>query len=494
MTKKRIITIIVCAFLAVVLCFAVFFISKMDDKPQEESPDNTLDIDHENERNVIYSCEVADIEYLQVINKYGDYKVRRDSDNNIYIEGREGAPLLPYSSVGLYESVKRITCDLSIENGTEHPEYYGLDNPGATVRVMLKNGTETVFYIGNEEPSGNGYYIRMDGSSDVYLVGSFYGERYLSDFLRYYDKQICEWFDITEFEYLSIKKSDGSELYIRTTNESESHVLSYINGYVMEKPFLFGADSAPLHDLVTLMCDLDADSVVCDYVDADSLTEYGFDNPTAVEIKLNLDTTAQMLENQDENPFYKKTEDGSPYPLVIKYALGKTVDNTVYVMVNDAPVIYAVKSSAFEYVDRPIYQYCQKFVGLEYLNNLTALDVSFDEKTYHFTIKDPDAGENMIVKENNITLDADNFRSFYSTIVSVTHNGIETDPQSEPVMSVVYYVNDGSRMTLEFLPCPDSARKMFIRVNGEGRFFCYVTKVDKVKSDLVKLLNGEEID
>ena len=100
----------------------------------------------------------------------------------------------------------------------------------------------------------------------------------------------------------------------------------------------------------------------------------------------------------------------------------------------------------------------------------------------------------MEVMENNVLLDADNFRSFYSTIVSVTHNGIATDPQSDPVLSIVYHVNDGSTMTLEFLPCPDSARKMFMRVNGEGRFFCYITKVEKVKSDLVKLLNGEAID
>lgn len=478
----------------VALGFAAFLFNKMEDKPQEETPDNDMDIDHENERNVIFSCEVADIDYLQVINEYGDYKVRRDADNNIFIEGREGAPLLPYSSVGLYESVKRIMCDLSIENGTDHLEYYGLDNPRATIRVSMKDGSETVFHVGNEEPTGSGYYIRMDGSKDIYLVGSFYAERYLSDFLRYYDKQICEWFDITEFEYIDIKKSDGSEIYVRVTNESESQVLSYIGGYVMEQPFLFGADSTPIQDMVTLMCDLEADNVVCDYVNDESLIEYGFDNPTTVEIKMNLDTTSQMLETQDENPFYKMTEDGSPYPLTIRYTLGKTIDNTVYVMVNDAPVIYAVKSSAFSYIDKPLYQYCQKFVGLEYLNNLTALDVSFDGNTYHFIIKDPDAGEDMEVKENNILLDSNNFRSFYSTIVSITHNGIETDPQTEPILSIVYYINDNSTMTLDFLPCNDSARKMFIRVNGEGRFFCYVTKVEKIKSDLAKLLNGEEID
>jgi len=185
--------------------------------------------------------------------------------------------------------------------------------------------------------------------------------------------------------------------------------------------------------------------------------------------------------------------DGSPYPITLTYRIGGISDRDRYVMYNDAPVIYSVDVDVLGFVDFPLYQYCQKLVSIEYITNLESLRLEFDGKDYLFEITDPDAGEDMTVVCNDEYLDQELFRSFYKTIISVTHNGIEPRPQTEPVMKITYGLIEGEDIVLEFLPCEDSDRKVFISINGGGQFVCYRTKVDKIKNDLEKLFNGEEI-
>ena len=94
---------------------------------------------------------------------------------------------------------------------------------------------------------------------------------------------------------------------------------------------------------------------------------------------------------------------------------------------------------------------------------------------------------------NEMDIDQSLFRSFYVTIIGVTNDGLATEPEegAEPALKITYDAVDGNDTVIEYIPL--DARKYVFKLNGEGRFFVYVNKVNKIKNDLNKLLNGEEI-
>ena len=93
-----------------------------------------------------------------------------------------------------------------------------------------------------------------------------------------------------------------------------------------------------------------------------------------------------------------------------------------------------------------------------------------------------------IVREEYGEIDEEAFRNFYVTVLSVTRDGIADEPNGddETVLKIVYGIRGGKKMTLEFIRVAE--RKCVMKVDGEGRFFVYRTKVDKIVEDMLTLL------
>lgn len=492
MTKKRVILIILGVLIIGALIGLIFFVRSMDDKPEDPTVDEDISIDHDTEKHILFSCQVIDIDYLQISNEFGDYQIKRNSDNVIYIVGHEKALLLPYSSAGLYESVKQVSCKLKIANGAEDLAQFGLEEPKATITVQLKNGEKTVFHIGDNAPQNDGYYLSMSGSNDVYLVDYYYGSRYLNELTYLYSKTISNVFDYSEFQSISIDYPDREDIFIRRTNTEESAMIRYFSGYVMTEPFYFSADSEIISSLTDLFSELSAEKIVTDQLTDENLEKYGFKDPIKIEIKANCNTTSYQLSNGMQNPYYGLTPDGSPYPLTVNYKIGATLGNETYVMFNDSGVIYSVSNTTMALVSSPLYQFCAKLLSIDYITALSGLTIEYEDKSYYFSIKDADAGDDMEVICDYVRLDPSLFRDFYSTLIGTALNGIGEDPGTDPVVTIKYHKIDGNDEVLEFLPYPET-RRLFVKVNGEGHFTCFITKTEKIINDLNSLLKGEAI-
>ena len=59
-------------------------------------------------------------------------------------------------------------------------------------------------------------------------------------------------------------------------------------------------------------------------------------------------------------------------------------------------------------------------------------------------------------------------------------------------LRLVYNFSDGHKETVEFLKTDDE-RKVFMTIDGDGRFVVLKTKTDKIKNDLKKLLSGQTV-
>lgn len=498
MTKKKIIGIFASLLIIGLLIGAMFFMMSFDLLPEEKDPDTDLNIEYARQSLVLHSCVIDEVKAIHVKNSTGEYTVSKDEEGNINFLGREGAPLLPYSSEGLYSSVAKVTCDALIETETEHLEYYGLDKPQATVKIEMKDGKTTELHLGDAAPQGGGYYIRNASNTDVFLAQTYFSERFLKNHVQYYQKTISKEFAYPGFQSLSIEYSEASgkeDIYVRTTTDEEAANISFTGGMVMEKPFFWGGDSTPIQGIVEILAALEADDIITDTLDPELQAKYGFGDPTKVVIEAWVDTQNYVSEITGlENPYFGATEDGSDLLITSEYLLGNIDGRTLYVMYDGEPVIYGVDIDKFAFTEYSIDTYCQRTINLRYLNELEGLTVEMNGDVYNFTIKDPDKGEEMVVRLNDeMDIDQSLFRSFYVTIIGVTNDGLATEPaeDAESVLKITYDAIDGNDTVIEYIQL--DARKFVFKLNGEGRFFVYINKVNKIKNDLNKLLNGEEI-
>lgn len=498
MTKKRIIGIIAAVLVAAAVIGAAIFITTFDLLPEEKDPSTDLNIKYARESLVIYSCVLDDLKDIHVTNPTGEFTISRDEKGDLNFLGREGAPLLPYSSEGLYTSVAKVTCEALIEAETEHLEYYGLDDPQVHVYIEKKDGSVTELQIGDAAPQGGGYYIRNASNTDVFLAQTYFSERFLRNHVQYYQKKISKEFLYTGFQSLLIDYPENSEkddIYVRQTTDDEAKDIRFAGGMVLEEPFLWGGDSTPIQGIVEILSSLEAEDIITDTLDESLQQQYGFGNPTKVVIEAWVDTQNYVSEVTGlENPYYGATEDGSDLLIQCEYLLGNIDGRTLYVMYDGEPVIYGVDMDKFAFTDYSIDVYCQRTINLRYINDLNGITIESNGDVYDFSIKDPDKGEEMVVTLNGSeNIDPNLFRSFYVTIISVTHDGMayEPDEDAEAELKITYHAIDGDDMEIEFIPI--ESRKYVFKLDGEGRFFVYVTKVNKIKSDLNKLLNGEEI-
>lgn len=491
--KKKLIIIISVVAVLIVSAVAVYFISMLSDTPSPEAEQE------ENEaRTVVYSDDATLFNSLTVENEHGSYTLVRDGDS-IVIEGREQIPLLSASSTSMFETFADVYVVRTISE--DSTEGFGFDSPSAVLTVKKADGSEKTMYIGDIAANTEGCrYMCFAGESAVYLMDADRSERYLADKSLLYSKTVSKYFTSDEMVSISIVRPDGEEILLRPSNEEESGDMNFISGYTMEKPFLFGADS----DIVTSLCEtlaaLPSASVVEDDVTEEMLDEYGISNGTTVTVVANYDTTSMTLDSGDVNPYYDPGNEDGFVTLTTVYRIGGTRENLIYFTYDDIPIIYSLTKSDMDFINTETYQYCQRLVNIAYLTDLSGLSVdTCDGNIYDFVITSEADGEGNIdvssVTLDYAAVDTDNFKSFYQNIVSVSHSDIGTKPEdSDCVLRLTYEFTSGERDIVEFWSFPDDSRKTFMTIDGEGRFVVLMTKVDKIKNDLQKLLSGEEIN
>lgn len=479
-----------------IIVAGVVWIYGFETLPEEDSPDSSLTIDYQRETLQIYTCELDDIDYIEVANKTGEYRVSRNDEGTVYFHGHSEVPLLPYSSAGLFESVGDIRCEALIETDCTELYKYGLENPSVIITIKMKTGTERIFNLGDPAPQGGGYYFRDVTNNDVYLSGSYFSERFVKNHTQYYQTSIAKEFEYSGFQTLDIQPYNGDEIFVRTTNSEESSDIRYMGGTIVEKPFFSAGNSDPIQEISEILATVKAEYVETDNLSAENLTKYGFDEPTTVTLTVLVDTSS-ILSNITglENPYYDPNGTGEQKLIEIKYVVGTTVDNITYVIFDDQSVIYAVDKSNFDWLlNNTIDTYCQRIIYLKYLKDLSKIVVEVENEVYNFDITDPDLGEEMVVMYNTYTkLDQAQFRNFYTSIIGVTHDGLAFEPEdnAEPYLRITYFPIEGDNITLEYYPI--EPRKYVIKIDGEGRFFAYSSKINKIVNDMHKLINGEEI-
>lgn len=492
MTKKKIIAII-CIVAALALTgLSVWLISGLSD--MEKDPPGGGD---KEARQLIYSDDASLFESLTVTNGYGSYTLIK-KDGSIVISGRENIDLLSASSKSMFETFAEVYVVKTIsENGTDG---FGFSSPSAVLTVKKTDGGEKTLLVGDEAPNTDGCrYMCFEGENTVYLLDSDRAARYMSKMSLLYSKNVSKYFTSDNMISISIVRKNGEEILLRPSNEEEQNDMSFISGYTMEKPFLFGADSDTVTSLCKTLANFPQAEIAEDEVTDEKLAEYGITGGTVVTVTANYDTASMTLESGDVNPYYDAENEMGYITKTTVYRIGNTRENLIYFTYDDAPVIYSLTKSNMDFINTETYQYCQRLVNIAFLTDLSGLSLdTCDKNKYDFkiSVSENESGDKEIssVVLNYNAVDTENFKSFYQNIVSVSHSNIGTKPQNaECALRITYRFSSGKTEVLEFLKLPDDERKAFLQIDGEGHFIVLMTKVDKIKSDLQKLISGKEI-
>lgn len=490
MTKKKIIIICLSAAFLLLAAAGIWLVSSLADKPSEK-PDDTKEA-----RQLVYTDEANLFESLTIKNANGEYTLIRDGDD-IKIKGRENIMLLPATSKAVFETFAEVYVVKTItENGTDG---FGFDDPSAVLTLKKVDGTTKTMLVGDFAPNTeNCRYMCFEGENTVYLLDSDRTSRFMGKVSVLYSKTVSKYFTTDEMVSISIKRADGEEILLRPSNEEEQNDMSFISGYTMEKPFVFGADSDTVTSLCKTLSSLPTAEIVEDEVTDDKLSAYGISTGAVVTVVADFDTTSVTLDNGEVNPYYDAANKEGKVRKTTVYRIGNASENKIYFTYDDLPIIYSVEKSAFDFVNTDTYQFCQRLVNIAYLTDLSSLTVdTCDGKIYTFDITcGTDDEGNKAVSEVTLDyspVDVDNFKNFYQNIVAISHNGLGNMPgKKDAELRLVYNFSDRHKETVEFLKTDDE-RKVFMTIDGGGRFVVLKTKTDKIKNDLKKLLSGQTV-
>ncbi len=496
MMKKRLLIIGICVLVCALVGGGIWGISLIDPKPEDPVEEIEFGLTVNDEGIKVYKFSPKNVDYMEITNPHGTYKVRMEGDT-VYIPGFETIPLLKASSAGLFNSVSTLTLETVVDKDCQNFARFGLEEPQAKITIQAYSDSRVTFHIGDASPAGDYYYMRVEGEKEVYLMDRFFAERYLRSVTEYCDLKIYKTFDPAEdFVALSVQSPDLTYSF-RKANEEEKKINGiYFSGIAMDSPYKWGAESAPIEELMKTMVNLSADGVAQLCVEEKDLAQYGLDAANRTEVVLKVYADPNPVLYQDvSNPFYDSTKPTGEYQeFTVTYWVGKTADKSVYMMYEGRPVVYTLPRETFYWLEWTPYRYCTKMLFGEYISKITDLTVASAEGSYTFTLSgaDSDDKEDLRVNCNGTSVDGDNFRQFYTNIMAMFPSGTGEKPEgAEPVLTISYNLSDGGKNAISFYSV--DSRNCVVEVGGQAFLTVRITEVEKVMNDVQKLLKGQEV-
>ncbi len=496
MMKKRLLTIGISLLVCILVAVGIVVVLGIEppEEPEPENLDFGLIVNDENLR--VYHFSPANVDYMEIENACETYRVRM-TEGVVHIVGYETIPLLEASAEGLFKSVEKLTLNTIVDENCEDLSRFGLDDPSATVTIRAHSGSSVTFFIGDASPTGDYYYMSVKGENVVYLMDCFLAERYLKSVKEYCDIKIYKTFvPYEDFVALTIKSPTLNYSFRLATEEEIAESAPHFSGFAMDAPFSWGADSTKLEEVMNSMVGLSADAVEAVCVDEEDLAQYGLDAASRTEVVLSVyaDPNPTMY-NDAANPYFDSSLPTGVYEnFTVTYWLGKTVDRQVYVMFEGRPVVYRIASDTFPWLEWRPYQFGAKILYGEYITDMTSITVKTPSDSWTFSITGAQGDkEDLRVSCGAVSVDGDNFRTFFVNLLGIypTGEGYMPEDAGDPVVEVIYSLKDGSQDVIQFYPIDD--RNCAANVNGQTFLSVRITQVQKILSDVEKLLTGQTV-
>lgn len=274
--------------LLLVVLLACYFMLKIFNEKQEK------DAETENSEESIEMVQIPADEIAGLSVKWnGESLSFTKKDGSWYYDKDEGFPVNQDSMNNLVSKFEKVTAVRDLGKPEDISEY-GLEDPAQTITVTRSDGTKAAFYIGNQNVLTSDYYVYVDSPEKVYTTDSsiITGCQF-----KLYDMAETSIFPIIPSDAVTQVKveQEGSSFTLKSdegTADEDAGKTWTVQGMGEQA---VKADSTAASTLISGVGSLLYNGYL-DY-NAEDLTVYGLDKPTAV---ITIDYTEEAAEETEE--------------------------------------------------------------------------------------------------------------------------------------------------------------------------------------------------
>lgn len=361
-------------------------------------------------------------------------------------------------------------------------EKYGLENPQATVKLS-GDMEEVVFYLGDYNEGVSAWYLMKEGDESLYSVAKGLGDKMAASSFTYLDTELIPAFDSTgevmteRLNRIVIERPDLERPLEIVASEEPAQ--AYTSSYELTSPIHVRTSLKVMNEEIGGLFGLSADRATGMY-EAEKAADYGLDEPAMVmtvchDGKEDVFTVGKAVEKTEE-----KTEEKT----------GGSVER--YLVCSNSDLLYVIQESRLSFLDVDVDDLFFEMAVLPEINQVEELYLNLKGEEYLFSLSFE--GEDLKVELGQQEIDDGLFRTFYSFLLEIDIEKINTDAHSgTPVLTAEYRYREGGSDKVEAYQLAD-ARRMGIVVNGEPDFEGRIAYLDKLQEELAHLLAGEDID
>lgn len=424
--KKVIIAIVALLVVAGASFGALLAVKNKNDKETQKQVSELAD-------NVLFSFDSDSITEINFDCPDGQYKAVHDEDG-WKLDGGEFTIDQTYITA-LLTLVSDFTAETNFgEADSSKKEMYGLENPSET--ITLTDGTNNYkVYVGNITPTNDYYYIMVEGKNKVYTVDSIHGSVLKASRMMLKAKDLIPYND-GEIQQITVKKN-GKTMY-DLTFDSETSKWSLPDEY-SNLPF----DQTAVSSMLTSLTRLEAQQMLEENLE--DLSKYGFDKPSAEVTVKGLDGTEKKFlisGKSDENRTY------------------------TYLLQKDSNQVQTYYISDLNFANyTPVHFLPDSFTSAG-MYDVTGFEFTYGDIQDSFKMNMTDRtlevnGEAVDIQKTETSTTFQNFYNSFSVLI-FTDTDVEATPDnSEPIITVVYHVNDGTDLKIDFVDAGDNKCYIF---------------------------------
>ena len=430
---------------------------------------------------------------IKVKNEFGEFEFYK-VNGTLNLRGCEGTAINGEQLSELVVAAGYPLALLKVAADSSGYEEYGLNDPICTWTITALNGTSHTLHVGHKVHTDEGYYVCMDGRDAVYVLSKSIEEPLLSAptvFVTPVVMAVASNNDYYTIDDLTImhRGEDGAEPFVsfkHTAEENMRHPDAIAEMEVIY-PTNYLASETEVWNVCMLMTALTGDATAAINATEETYAEFG------------LDDSAYLISFvYNKVPYYilvsDKLEDGGYYatsslnPSVISHVTGET----------------------FEFLEYDLFKWISDKVFDSDIGQIKNLTVQRGDGKVSFDMKFIDDGSSngtlsIVCSAGKAFTTEDqiwNYKLFYRALIGIEmidYTPLTEDERraltSDPANSLFWfeYTTLGNETTrIEFWPY--STRRCLVTINGEGEFYVLIDRVEKLISDVERVMNDEEID
>ena len=465
MAGKKKMLFSLCAALLILTAALVFLLHSKEKEEKPEASGGTC---------MLTDFEAEEINRISIENKEGNYSIAKDGKEWV-LTGYEDYKIEEDSLETAVRNLLSISADIIFEEPFDR-KAYGLEEPEAKVNIRGSFG-ETTLYLGSFNEGTSSWYVCKEGQDGLFSIGKGIGDWMVYSPFVYFDTILIPPIEpqterMTErLTGIVVERPDLEEPLRITVAEEPAQ--AYTSSYELTSPVHVKTSLKAMNEEIGSLLGFSADSVKGWYQETEAAA-YGMDRPAMV---------------------MTVSHDGVTDTFTIGAAAGEGTDR--YMICSNSKLLYTIAEDKLVFLHASADDLFFELALLPDINKVQQVSLKLGEEEFLFLLTRQEKGqdgEELTVTVNGQEVDASDFRSFYSFLLEVDIEKINTDVhEGNPVMRIDYIYQDGTGDTVEAYPLED-ARRMGVVVNGEPEFEGRIAYLDKVRTELIHLLTGEEID